>query len=160
MRFPILAAIAAASISTSVHAENWQFLSRNDQSAHVVEVDSVKKTATGARIWTASISSTPKAPVRGVFGNDIQVTRTLYEVDCVGERIRGLQTGYMTKGLDPRGDFNPPAPQWTYPAPGTIGLGILKVACRKENLDLVGSGDSLRDSIEQYFMWRQFEGYK
>lgn len=159
MRFSIFAAIAALSVTSSVHAENWKFIGRDTQDGIAVEFDSLKRTATGARVWTAAITADKWAPMRGAFGNDVQVTRSLYELDCTGERVRELQTTYLTRDMQVRGSYDPPTPKWFFPAPGTVGLGFLQVGCgMKNDWEIIGSFESLPVTVEQYFMWRRFQG--
>lgn len=157
MRLSIFAAIALLASVSSVHAENWKFTGRDTQDAIAVEFDSIRKTATGARVWIASISADKSAPAAGLFGNDIQVTRSLFEADCVGERIRIIQTSYLSRELAHRGSIDPPEPKWSYPAPGTVGENVAKIACgRKDSVPVVGSYESLPATVEQYFLWRRF----
>ena len=154
VRLAIWIALTALLATGAAHAETWRAITGNKESATFLELDSRAKTPEGIRIWTVKVLSQPYSPMMGIFGNDIQVERVLYELDCTGGRIRSLQASYMTKALSSKGEMNPPNPRWSYVAPGTIGETIQMVACGlKEQPEMGDPQPSMNAAVSDYFGW-------
>lgn len=150
----IWVAIVTLLTAGHAHAESWRAITGDSESATFLELDGRAKTAEGVRIWTVKALAQPYGPMMGIFGKDVQVERVLYEIDCTGGRIRSLQTSYMTKALNSRGEMNPPSPRWSYIAPGTVGETIQKVACdAKEPPPLGPSQTSMSGAVTDYLAW-------
>lgn len=151
-RLPILAAIAALSVSTSAHAEQWWFVGMSKRFGNAVELDSAATSSNGnRRVWNAGIFATPQT-LGGA--NDIRVVQTLFEVDCKEGRIRDIQSSFLTKDLESRQSFNETLSAWSYPAPGSNAKLVFDAACgQTAKGDMAGPLPNLTDTVDLYFRW-------
>ena len=150
-RLPILAAIAALSVSTTAHAEQWWVVAMDTSKGIVIEKDSMMTAPSGARrVWSALILADPDPDVDS---EDVYIMRALNELDCGQRRLRRLQVSFLNKDFKRQHETDI-AGDWQFVAPGTVANVIVEAACNGfDNLEKGGPHNSLPDAVAYYFDW-------
>ena len=127
----LLIAALLAVFSTGAMAE-WTYLTSGEDNAYDVYIDkaAIRKRGNVAKMWDLTDFKAPQEAVGGSFLS----SKLLKEYDCVEIRFRLLTLAHFSDNMG-SGQVNAnhqyDDKDWRDIAPGSMGMRLLKAACKK-----------------------------